>query len=119
MSDGDPPDAFPDRLFVYGSLQPGGPNEYVLAPLEGRWQPASIRGVLREAGWGAAMGYPGLILDANGDEVSGQIFESPGLAEFWPELDAFEGAEYERVIIEASLGDGAHLSACCYVLRNP
>ncbi len=118
MSDAGPSPAFPDRLFVYGSLQPGGPNEHVLAKLDGRWRPASIRGILREAGWGAAMGYPGLILDDQGDEVQGQVFESADLAEFWPELDAFEGAEYERVAVEARLGDGDRISACCYILRN-
>ena len=30
------------RLFVYGSLQPGGPNEHVLAETGGDWQPGVI-----------------------------------------------------------------------------
>ena len=48
------------RLFVYGTLAPGRPNEHVLAPLGGTWQPAFVRGRLHAQGWGAAPGYPAI-----------------------------------------------------------
>jgi gamma-glutamylcyclotransferase (GGCT)/AIG2-like uncharacterized protein YtfP len=49
-----------DRLFVYGTLAPGRPNEHILANVAGEWEPASVTGRLLEEGWGAAAGYPGM-----------------------------------------------------------
>ena len=107
-----------DRLFVYGSLQPGGPNEHVLASIGGDWQPAVIRGRLVESGWGASMGYPGLVADAAGDEVPGYLLTSTNLAMHWKRLDAFEGEEYARVISTVTLDDGAQAGCHVYVLRS-
>jgi len=45
-----------ERLFVYGTLAPGRPNEHILADVPGSWEPARVTGTLREEGWGAAMG---------------------------------------------------------------
>lgn len=39
-----------ERLFVYGSLAPGRPNEHILAAIPGTWEPASVSGRLREEG---------------------------------------------------------------------
>lgn len=33
-----------ERLFVYGTLAPGKPNEHVLAGLTGDWVAASVKG---------------------------------------------------------------------------
>ncbi len=107
-----------ERLFVYGSLQPGAPNEHVLAGVEGRWQPAVVRGRLVEAGWGAAMGYPALVLDEDGDEIHGVVFSSPALGAMWPSLDELEGEEYERVFTAATLADGERAQVSVYVLRR-
>lgn len=107
----------PDRLFVYGSLAPGGPNHHMLARIEGSWTPASVRGRLVEAGWGAEIGYPGMVLDAGADPVAGYVFASDALAEQWDELDAFEGEQYERVTAPAQLADGTIVETCLYVLR--
>ena len=52
-----------EKLFVYGTLGPGGPNEYILNAIGGSWLNATVNGFLREDGWGAAMGYPGIDLD--------------------------------------------------------
>lgn len=106
-----------EKLFVYGTLQPGKPNEHVLAPLNGDWQPATLRGYLREVGWGAAMGYPAITLDPDGPEVPGFVFSSAELGAKWPELDAFEGEEYERVQAPVTLADGSGVQAYVYVLR--
>jgi gamma-glutamylcyclotransferase (GGCT)/AIG2-like uncharacterized protein YtfP len=106
------------RLFVYGTLAPGRPNEHILAPLGGTWQPASIRGHLQQQGWGTAMGFPGIVLDTQGDVVSGLVFAAEKLEDFWDTLDAFEGEEYERVLTEAALREGGSVRAYVYVLRR-
>ena len=105
------------RLFVYGTLAPGRPNEHILAELPGEWQPATVTGTLRQAGWGAAVGYPGIDLDAQGDEVEGFLFSSDALAEHWSRLDAFEGDGYERVTTSVTLKDKAVVTAYIYTLR--
>lgn len=106
------------RLFIYGSLQPGGTNEHVLAPLEGKWEPATIKGRLVEEGWGAALGYPGLVLDSDGELVAGQLFTSPALTDIWQELDEFEGDQYARVTAPVSLENGTRVDAFVYVLQD-
>ena len=104
------------RLFVYGTLAPGRRNEHVLAPLGGTWQPATVRGHLRQLGWGAAIGYPGIVLDEDGPEVEGLVFSADELAGFWVELDAFEGDQYQRVLTSARLPDGSTVEAFIYAL---
>ncbi|MEM9483342.1 MAG: gamma-glutamylcyclotransferase family protein [Cyanobacteria bacterium P01_F01_bin.116] len=106
-----------ERLFAYGTLQPGGPNEHVLTNIGGEWSPAVIKGTLMEAGWGAGMGYPGLVLNENGDDVQGYVFTSSNLNDRWTELDEFEGKEYERVVVSVSLPCGEQVQAYIYVLR--
>ncbi|MBL8741644.1 MAG: gamma-glutamylcyclotransferase, partial [Myxococcales bacterium] len=68
------------RLFVYGTLAPGRSNAYVLASLAGTWERGSVLGTLHAEGWGAAAGYPGIVLDPGGTEVDGFLFTSPDLA---------------------------------------
>ena len=87
------------RLAVYGSLQPGRENHYLLAKYPGTWSQGRVRGDLFNAGWGAAGGYLGLIPRDDGPWVTVQVFESESLADAWQELDAFEGSEYRRVLI--------------------
>lgn len=106
------------RLFVYGTLAPGRPNEHVLADIPGQWQPATVTGTLLQEGWGAAVGYPGIVLDEHGDEVSGLVFSSEHLAEHWQRIDEFEGEGYERVLTTAKLEDGTAVDACIYRLRG-
>lgn len=106
-----------ERLFVYGTLGPGRPNAHILERLGGSWEDASVKGVLRDAGWGAELGYPGIDLDAEGDWVEGFVFASESLAANWSELDAFEGEGYRRVAVSASLKDGSVVNAWIYQLR--
>ena len=106
------------RLFVYGTLAPGRPNDHILAPLGGDWQPAAVRGHLIQLGWGAAMGYPALTLDDAGEEVRGFVFSAEGLAAFWDTLDAFEGEQYERALATVRLDDGSTVEAYVYVLAQ-
>ena len=106
-----------DRLFVYGTLAPGRPNEHVLADIPGAWEPATVKGTLFEEGWGAALGYPGIVLDESGGEVHGYIFSSDELSAHWERLDEFEGDGYERVLTSAQLGDGTVVAAHIYTLK--
>ena len=107
-----------DRLFVYGSLQPGGPNEHVLASIGGEWEPAVIKGKLMEEGWGAGMGYPALVLDEGATDVRGYVFAAPQLSANWAHLDDFEGKEYERTVASVTLLSGEQMLAHVYVLRR-
>lgn len=109
--------AIMERLFVYGTLQPGGPNEHVLTAIGGDWEPAVIKGNLVKAGWGSSMGYPGLVLDEHGDQVQGHVFTSANLNAKWAELDAFEGEEYDRVLASVTLRSGTQVQVYIYVLR--
>lgn len=107
-----------DRLFVYGALAPGRPNEHILADVSGNWESASVRGMLLQEGWGAAVGYPGIILDEQGEEVHGLVFSSDQLSAHWTRLDEFEGNEYERILTAVRLQDGTLVEAYIYKLRS-
>lgn len=106
------------RLFVYGTLAPGRPNEHVLANIPGMWEPATVTGRLLQEGWGAAAGYPGIVLDEHGSEVPGFLFSSESLAEHWARLDEFEGQLYERVLTAVKVTDGTVVNAYIYRLRG-
>lgn len=107
-----------NSLFVYGSLQPGGPNEHVLSAIGGEWVPGTVKGVLVHAGWGAEIGYPGLRLDDDGSDVPGHVFTSQNLGSAWSDLDRFEGEGYDRVIAPVALRGGLIMHAFVYVLRE-
>jgi len=87
------------RLAVYGSLGPGRPNHHVVAPLGGTWTAGVVEGDLTTHGWGAALGFPALRLRPGGPEVAVQLLTSGALRAFWSVLDAFEGAEYRRILL--------------------
>jgi gamma-glutamylcyclotransferase (GGCT)/AIG2-like uncharacterized protein YtfP len=95
------------RLAVYGSLAPGKSNHHQLEGLTGDWRPGAVRGWLKDAGWGSGQGFPGLAPDPAGPEVPVQIFISADLPAHWGRLDAFEGADYRRVLIKVATPDGS------------
>ena len=103
------------RLATYGTLAPGRVNNDQLADLEGYWRQGTVRGRLVEAGWGAELGYPGLILDPLGQAIDVYVFESSDLPNHWLRLDAFEGAGYRRVVAQVRTVDG-DLDASIYVI---
>ena len=107
-----------ERLFVYGTLAPGRPNQHVLADVPGVWEPASVTGRLLPQGWGAEVGFPGIVVDERGNAVDGFLFSSPSLDEHWDRLDAFEGDGYARVSTTVKLRDGRAEVAYIYVLRG-
>ena len=103
------------RLAAYGTLAPGRINHGQLAGLPGHWRPGTVRGRLVEAGWGAGLGFPGLILDPQGAEVEVQLLESPALPAHWSRLDAFEGPGYRRVVAGVRTAEG-EVAAWIYML---
>ena len=108
-------DAAFHRLATYGTLAPGRPNHRQLDGLKGRWWQGKVNGVLLDAGWGASLGYPGLVLDPDATAVDVHVFESADLAAHWARLDAFEGRGYQRVVTTVQAPDG-DVEASIYVL---
>ena len=107
------------RLATYGSLAPGRPNAHQLQSLKGRWISGHVHGTLVEAGWGAALGYPALILAPTDPAIELHVFESIELPLHWARLDDFEGPEYERLPVTVHTAEGdleaflyAHRSTC-------
>jgi len=88
------------RLIVYGSLAPGGANALLLAGLIGEWHRCHIRGHL-----GRYRGFKSFRYDPQGPEHPAWLLESAELARVLPDLDDFEGQEYERIVIPAQVGD--------------
>lgn len=105
------------RLATYGTLAPGRINAHQLADLAGTWSQGIVRGRLVEAGWGAEHGYPGMILDAGGEEIEVFVFTSEDLPAHWPRLDAFEGEGYRRVAATVSTPEG-DLAASIYEIKT-
>jgi gamma-glutamylcyclotransferase (GGCT)/AIG2-like uncharacterized protein YtfP len=105
------------RLATYGTLAPGRLNAHQLDGLDGRWLTGHIHGTLVDAGWGAHLGYPALVLDPGGPAVDVDVFESADLPDRWARLDAFEGSGYRRVVtsVHTSTGD---LDASIYVVAQ-
>ena len=105
------------RLFVYGTLAPGRPNAHLLSEVAGTWEAGTVTGTLHPEGWGAAMGYPALVLGESGEEIEGCLFSSDELGEHWARLDEFEGRAYERVLAVVKLGDNRTVDAHVYALK--
>ncbi len=110
--------AEPDtRLATYGTLSPGRVNHSQLSALAGNWHRGTVNGTLFSSGWGAALGFPGLILDSNGPSVNVDLFESADLPAHWVRLDEFEGTGYRRVVATVKTEQGER-SAWIYVLAE-
>jgi gamma-glutamylcyclotransferase (GGCT)/AIG2-like uncharacterized protein YtfP len=103
------------RLAVYGTLAPGKPNHHHLAMLEGTWRRGTVRGRLVRQGWGSALGFPALMLDADGPEVEVELFDAADLPAHWARLDAFEGVDYRREEVTVWL-PGGRVQAFIYTL---
>lgn len=104
------------RLFVYGTLAPGEPNDHVLESLPGTWEPAAVKGRLVQYGWAAEMGFPALVLSDDGPAIEGLLFSSDALPEYWAQLDEFEGPAYERVLARVRRRDGGIVTAYVFVV---
>ncbi|HWM07110.1 MAG TPA: gamma-glutamylcyclotransferase family protein, partial [Actinophytocola sp.] len=98
--DGAPvPTQTPNRLFVYGTLQPGASHWPMLEPYAAAPpRRASLPGTLYDTGFG----YPALRL-GTGPGVSGWVVELIAPAALLSIVDEYEGKEYRRVRV--ALGD--------------
>ncbi len=106
-----------DTLFVYGTLMPNCPHGNVLEDIVGKFAPATVKGYLKDAGWSAGMGYPGIHLDENGDTIHGYLFYSSNLINHWENLDEFESAEFTRTEVVATRYDEFEVDTYIYVLN--
>ena len=107
-------DETPDRLFVYGTLRTGEAAGALAAPHVRRSQPATVTGKI----YAFSMGYPGLIA-GDGGAVRGEVLWLTDAATALRDLDEYEGEDFARVLCTAELGDGAQVTAWCYVLADP
>ncbi len=106
-----------EKLFIYGTLGPGRPNEHIMTKIGGTWEGASIMGTLKQEDWGAEMGYPGISFEQAGEKINGFIFSSENLSINWAMLDEFEGEAYERILKPVKLKDNTMVDAYIYALK--
>ena len=108
----------PDKLFVYGTLQPGGSMHHLLSAIGGEWDKGTVRGELIQAGDIPGFPYPGVVLNDEDDTIPGYLFTSENLSAHWDKLDRYEGSRYKRVITEVTLTDGQTVKASIYELKS-
>ena len=108
------PDNSATRLFVYGTLAPGEENHHIMDGMRGEWKPAHVNGRRMDSGWGVQNRHPGFIPDAKAEPVRGLVFISDDLPQNWARLDRFEGADYHREPVVATLEDGNTVNAQIY-----
>jgi gamma-glutamylcyclotransferase (GGCT)/AIG2-like uncharacterized protein YtfP len=88
-----------ERLAVYGTLAPGGPNAALLSAVSGTWTEVVARGELS-----GQPGLPSFRWKTDGKEVRVQLLTSTGLPGCYPELDKFEGQDYSRSLVPVTRG---------------
>jgi gamma-glutamylcyclotransferase (GGCT)/AIG2-like uncharacterized protein YtfP len=93
------------RLAVYGTLTPDGPNASKLADLEGQWHEGTVHGAVGERD-----GFQEFTWLTTTEVVRVKVLSASRLTERFDELDRFEGPRYQRILIPALI-DGK-LSVC-------
>lgn len=100
------------RLAVYGSLAPGAENARVLRGIRGVWKRGRVRGTRIDADPAAGRPYPVFVPRGSG-VVDVLVFESPELERHLARIDAFEGEDYRRIVIDCEI-DGAVVPCFIY-----
>ncbi len=98
------------RLFVYGTLV----DDARVRDLVGRqlpWLPAVLEGYCRTLD--PSIGYP-VVHPLGGASVDGKLLEGVD-DHVLAALDAYEGPEYRRVIVQVQTSDGRSVEAYVYV----
>lgn len=103
-----------DRLFVYGSLRTGQSARHLVEPYVKDWTPATVCGEM----YAFPSGYPGVVLDPKGGIVMGELLWLRSLTVCLPQLDAFEGNDYLRELVQVEHVAGPSW-AWIYVLADP
>lgn len=99
------------NIFVYGTLRRGGSNHFRMAEAE-FVSAGTVNGRLYQIDW-----YPGLVLDASADMVTGEIYQVP--LSVLDDLDRFEGEEYRRLKTAVLLPGGEAVSAWVWEWLGP
>ncbi len=99
------------RLAVYGTLAPGRENHHELSDCAGDWSIGVVHGHL------ALHAYPLLTPDPAGPAVAVAVLVGDDLRDHWPRLDAFEGDDYVRVLVEVRRPDDPSTVANLYASR--
>lgn len=100
------------RLAAYGTLRPGEANHREVADLCGAWRPAWLTGRVEQRE------YPFLTFDPGAPPIAVALLVSDELPRHWPRLDAFEGADYVRILVPVHTEDGATVLANVYVAAD-
>jgi gamma-glutamylcyclotransferase (GGCT)/AIG2-like uncharacterized protein YtfP len=110
-------DLEPAQLFVYGTLRSFFHNKHALLLRK----QAEFLGVATVQGRLYAIAdYPGLVLSGNsGERVIGEVYRLREPRTTLAELDTYEGAEYQRVTVEARLNSDEITPAWVYIYRPP
>jgi gamma-glutamylcyclotransferase (GGCT)/AIG2-like uncharacterized protein YtfP len=113
-----------ELLFVYGTLRPGrAPAE--IAAIVNLIMPvgeATVRARLHDLG-----AYPGIVLDANADNVPGVLLALPADPDILAQLDAYEGfipahpeiSLFRRVKTTATRTNGEPAECWVYIYNRP
>lgn len=102
------------RLFVYGTLRQGQTARSMIANQIARCVPATTSGSI----YAFPMGYPGFS-DTGKGLVKGEVLWLTELAATFGMLDAYEGADFARVIKQVTLETGEEVWAWLYTLADP
>lgn len=86
------------RFLVYGTLAPDQPNYAIVEKLRGTWIICRITGKIEETN-----GFRHLRWNPYGDEVEVQMLVSGDLPQAWPDIDRFEGNDYQRILVPAKV----------------
>jgi gamma-glutamylcyclotransferase (GGCT)/AIG2-like uncharacterized protein YtfP len=103
------------NLFVYGSLRRGMQNEFarLLHERSDFVGAGQVRGTLYDLG-----AYAGLVVSAKAERwVRGEVFEIKD-DNLIVTLDEYEGSEFERVIVDATLDSGVVTPCWLYSYRG-
>lgn len=102
-----------DRLFVYGTLRQGQTARSLIANSIVRWVKATAIGQI----YAFPMGYPGY--NEGTGLVIGELLWLSDLAATLGMLDAYEGADFARVLKQVVTESGEELWAWIYTLADP
>ena len=103
-----------ERLFVYGTLRQGQTARSLIANQITRSEPATTTGRI----YAFPTGYPAFSDHARG-RVTGEVLWLTELPATFGLLDAYEGAEFARVIKQVTLATGEEVWAWIYTLADP
>jgi gamma-glutamylcyclotransferase (GGCT)/AIG2-like uncharacterized protein YtfP len=103
-----------DALFVYGTLRSGQAARSLVANYVTDARPARAGGRI----YAKADGYPALVPGPEG-HVVGELCRLRDLVAAFALLDAYEGEDFRRVMIEVALPEGGQAWAWAYLLVDP